>query len=83
MKSLIKTFMLRGLVGMGFGPLVMAIIYLCLYHAGVVETIAVPDVVKAIFSITHDHRVIDGYPAALFLQSLTGYIENPVSLLLD
>ena len=38
---------------------------------------------KAIFSITHDHRVIDGYPAALFLQSLTGYIENPVSLLLD
>lgn len=38
---------------------------------------------RAIFSITHDHRVIDGYPAALFLQSLTKYIENPYLLMLD
>ena len=38
---------------------------------------------KAVLSITHDHRVIDGYPAALFLQSMTKYIENPVLLLLD
>lgn len=38
---------------------------------------------KAVLSITHDHRVIDGYPAALFLQSMTYYIENPCLLLLD
>ena len=70
MKSLIKTFMLRGLVGMGFGPLVMAIIYLCLYHAGVVETIAVPDVVKAIFSITIMAFIAAGIPVIYRLEQL-------------
>ena len=38
---------------------------------------------KAVLSITHDHRIIDGYPAALFLQSMTRYIENPCLLMLD
>lgn len=58
---------------------------------GVGRTVEEPAVVdgqicirsKAIFSITHDHRVIDGYPAALFLQSLTRFIENPFLLMLD
>ncbi len=58
---------------------------------GIGRTVEEPSVVdgqicirsKAIFSITHDHRVIDGYPAALFLQSLTRFIENPFLLMLD
>lgn len=58
---------------------------------GVGRTVEKPAVVdgqiviraKAVLSITHDHRVIDGYPAALFLQSMTYYIENPCLLLLD
>ena len=34
-------------------------------------------------SITHDHRVIHGVPAARFLQTVAGYIEAPYMLLLD
>ena len=34
-------------------------------------------------SITHDHRVIHGVPAARFLQSVVKYIEAPYMLLLD
>lgn len=43
------------------------------------------EVVKGHFmtlSLTFDHRVIDGHPAALFLSELADVIENPVSLLL-
>lgn len=32
-------------------------------------------------SLTFDHRVIDGVPAAEFLQELTSYIENPYRLI--
>jgi pyruvate dehydrogenase E2 component (dihydrolipoamide acetyltransferase) len=28
-------------------------------------------------SITYDHRIIDGAPAAEFLQTLRNYLENP------
>lgn len=38
---------------------------------------------KAVLSITHDHRVIDGVPAAKFLQSVARYIEKPFLLLMD
>lgn len=34
-------------------------------------------------SLTHDHRVIDGTPAADFLKTVVGYIENPWILLMD
>ena len=34
-------------------------------------------------SITHDHRVIHGVPAARFLQTVAGYIGAPYMLLLD
>ena len=33
-------------------------------------------------SITHDHRVIDGVPAARFLQTVAEYIEAPYAMLL-
>jgi pyruvate dehydrogenase E2 component (dihydrolipoamide acetyltransferase) len=32
-------------------------------------------------SLTHDHRVIDGAPAALFLRSVRRLLENPLALL--
>ena len=34
-------------------------------------------------SLTHDHRVIDGTPAADFLKTVVEYIENPWILLMD
>ena len=33
-------------------------------------------------SLTHDHRHIDGAPAALFLQAVRGLLENPLALLM-
>jgi pyruvate dehydrogenase E2 component (dihydrolipoamide acetyltransferase) len=33
-------------------------------------------------SLTFDHRIVDGAPAARFLQALTGAIENPAPLLI-
>ena len=32
--------------------------------------------------LTYDHRVLDGAPAARFLQTIKGYIEHPARLLL-
>ncbi len=38
---------------------------------------------RAVLSLTHDHRVIDGAPAAYFLQTLVRYIEKPFLLFID
>jgi pyruvate dehydrogenase E2 component (dihydrolipoamide acetyltransferase) len=35
-----------------------------------------------VLSLTVDHRVVDGAPAAEFLRTLKGLIENPYRLLL-
>jgi 2-oxoisovalerate dehydrogenase E2 component (dihydrolipoyl transacylase) len=32
-------------------------------------------------SLSCDHRVVDGWDAALFMQALKGVIENPLKLL--
>jgi 2-oxoisovalerate dehydrogenase E2 component (dihydrolipoyl transacylase) len=32
-------------------------------------------------SLSCDHRVVDGWDAASFMQALKGYIENPLRLL--
>ncbi|MFP3726762.1 dihydrolipoamide acetyltransferase family protein [Priestia filamentosa] len=33
-------------------------------------------------SLTFDHRVVDGAPAAEFLQTIKGYLEDPIAILL-
>ena len=33
-------------------------------------------------SLTHDHRVIDGAPAAVFLKTIKDLLEDPVSIIL-
>lgn len=38
---------------------------------------------RAVLSLTHDHRVIDGVPAARFLSAVVRYIEAPYLFLLD
>jgi 2-oxoisovalerate dehydrogenase E2 component (dihydrolipoyl transacylase) len=32
-------------------------------------------------SLSCDHRVVDGWDAASFMQTLKGFIENPIRLL--
>ena len=44
------------------------------------EVVSVPIIS---LSITHDHRVIHGVPAAKFLQTVAGFIEAPYTLLLN
>ena len=34
-------------------------------------------------SLTYDHRILDGAPAARFLQKIQFYVENPALLLLS
>ena len=43
--------MLRGLVASGFGPFVLAVVYLALHQQGVVQTLAVNEACNGIFSL--------------------------------
>ena len=52
MKDFIKYFCLRGLIGMGFGPLVMVIVYGILGACGVVQTLSVTEVVRGMLSVS-------------------------------
>ena len=47
-----KQFILRGLVAMGFGPIVLATIYGILGAFGVVETVSVGEMILSILTIT-------------------------------
>ena len=51
-KKYFKDFLIRGLVAMGFGPIVLAIIYGILSFAGVAESVETLDIVLAILSIS-------------------------------
>ena len=51
MKQTVLEFLRRGLVACGFGPLVLAVVYLILRQQGVVETLAVREVCTGIFSL--------------------------------
>ena len=52
MKSVIFGFIKRGFIGLGFGPLVLAILYLILSCNGIITVIDAIDVSVAIFSIS-------------------------------
>ena len=52
MKKLVLDFIRRGLTACGFGPLVLAVLYLILQHQGVVEMLTVREVCLGIFSLT-------------------------------
>ena len=51
-KRYYKDFLLRGMVAMGFGPIVLAIIYGTLGLSGVVESVSVAEMCIGIISIT-------------------------------
>ena len=52
MKKHISEFVRRGLVACGFGPTVLAILYLVLQHHGVLQTLTVNQVCIGIFSLS-------------------------------
>lgn len=51
MKKNILEFVRRGLVACGFGPVVLAIVYLILQYQGAIETLTVTQVCQGIFSL--------------------------------
>lgn len=52
MKKNVLEFLRRGLTACGFGPIVLAILYLILQHQGAVQTLTVNEVCLGIFSLT-------------------------------
>ena len=52
MRKYVLEFLRRGIVACGFGPLVLAILYLILENQGVIETLTVNQVAMGIFSLT-------------------------------
>lgn len=52
MKKIALDFCRRGLVSFGFGPIVLAILYLIVQHAGELETLTVNQVCIGIFSLS-------------------------------
>ena len=52
MKRHIQEFIRRGLTAFGFGPLVLAVIYLILYRQGIIEALSAKQVCLGIFSLS-------------------------------
>ncbi len=52
MKKYILEFLRRGLIACGFGPIVLAILYLILQQQAVIETLTVKQVCLGIFSLS-------------------------------
>ena len=52
MRKFVSEFFRRGLIACGFGPIVLAILYLILQHQAVVETLSVNRVCVGIFSVS-------------------------------
>jgi hypothetical protein len=51
MKRFITDFFRRGLIACGFGPIVLAVLYLILHYKGLIDTLTVNQVCTGIFSI--------------------------------
>ncbi len=52
MKKFVLDFLRRGLFACGFGPMVLAVLYLVLQHHGAVQTLTVDQVCLGIFSLS-------------------------------
>jgi branched-subunit amino acid ABC-type transport system permease component len=52
MKNIAKEFYRRGIIASGFGPIVLAALYLILQHNGAIESLTVNEVCVGIFSLS-------------------------------
>ena len=52
MKKILPDFLRRGLVSLGFGPLILAVVYLISGRCAGVQTLTVEEVVIGIFSLS-------------------------------
>ena len=70
MKKFVSNFLLRGLIACGFGPVVLAVVYLVLHQQGVVQTLAVTEVSMGIFSLFALAFVVGGMNAIYQIERL-------------
>lgn len=70
MKKFVLAFLRRGLVAFGFGPFVLASLYLILQHHGVVYSLTVNEVCLGIFSLSALAFVAGGMNAIYQIEQL-------------
>ena len=70
MKKFILDFLRRGLVACGFGPIVLAVLYLILQQSAAIETLTVNQVCIGIFSLTALAFIAGGMNAVYQIERL-------------
>ena len=70
MKKFVSEFFRRGLVACGFGPIVLAIVYMILHQTANVQTLTVSQVCIGIFSITLLSFIAGGMNAVYQIERL-------------
>ena len=70
MKRFVSAFVLRGLIATGIGPIVLAIVYLILKQAAVIDTLTVNQVCIGIFSLAALAFVAGGMNAIYQIERL-------------
>ena len=70
MKKFVLAFLRRGMVAFGFGPFVLASLYLILQHHGVVHSLTVNEVCLGIFSLSALAFVAGGMNAIYQIEQL-------------
>ena len=70
MKKVVLDFGKRGLISLGFGPIVLAILYLLLQRSGVVESLTVNEACVGIFSLSALAFVAGGMNAIYQIERL-------------
>ncbi len=70
MKKQATEFFRRGIAACGFGPIVLAILYLILQHNGIVKTLTVNEVCVGIFSLSALAFIMGGMNAIYQIERL-------------
>jgi len=70
MKKHVSEFIRRGVIACGFGPMVLAVLYLILNRTAAVETLTVNEVVTGIFSISALAFIAGGMNAVYQMERL-------------
>lgn len=70
MKKIVLEFFRRGLAACGFGPIVLAIIYLVLQQQGAIETLTVNQVCRGIFSLSVLAFIVGGMSVVYQMEQL-------------
>ena len=70
MKKIVSEFFRRGLIACGFGPMVLAFLYLILHHNAVIETLTVNQVCTGIFSLAVLAFIVGGMNSVYQIEQL-------------